>query len=308
MTRSVGYRGPGFWRTTAVATLLVAMFAFGASAVDAQGSPQAPLPAPPGHEVTRMSTTPAEAPPPGVAPEDIIQRFSQKEDQFLSVRPTYGYRKTIRIDEFDPDGKVSGQFLLVTDVTHGANGQVVSKVVDKPQSTLHNFNLEPEDLKDLDRIPPFPITSAQLPKYDLKYLGTEQVDEIDCYIFQVKPKTLEREHNYFDGILWVDTKDLEVVKTYGKWVNEVGDVHPAQLPFTMYETYRENVAGKYWFPSYTRADENLHLKDSTVPMRMVIKWTDFKLLTATMSAPSTTAPSPAASAQPDASNPAPQKP
>jgi len=38
------------------------------------------------------------------------------------------------------------------------------------------------------------------------------------------------------------------------------------------------VDGKYWFPTYARSDETLHLKDQDVSVRMVIKWTDFKLL------------------------------
>jgi hypothetical protein len=245
----------------------------------AQESPQAPLTPPPEHEVRRLSTKPEPPAPPSLPPEEIIRRFSQKEDQFFAARPTYGYRKTLRIDEFSPDGKVIGQYLLVTEVIRAANGQVVTKIIDKPQSSLHTFTLETEDVKELDRIPPFPITSAQLSKYDLQYLGEEQVDEVDTYIFQVKPKTLERAKAYFDGIIWVDKQYLEVVKTYGKWVNELGDVHtPPMLPFTMFETYRENVDGKYWFPSYMRSDETVHLKDGDFPLRLVIKWTDFKPL------------------------------
>ena len=134
----------------------------------------------------------------------------------------------------------------------------------------------------LDRIPAFPLTTAQLPKYDLRYLGTELVDEIDCYIFQVKPKSVERVHAYFDGIVWVDVKYVEIVKTYGKWITDQGDARVvAQLPFTLFETFRENVDGKYWFPNYSRSDDTLHTKDAEIPMRVVIKWSDFKPAAAT---------------------------
>ena len=87
-------------------------------------------------------------------------------------------------------------------------------------------------MKEFERIPLFPINSSQVAKYDLKYIGTEKVDEIDTYIFKVTPKTVDRAHSYLDGIIWVDTQYLEVVKTYGKWVNELGDVKFAQMPFT----------------------------------------------------------------------------
>jgi len=277
--------GEGRRHVRSIATVLGAALALGVGYTRAQESPQAPLTPPPEHDVRRLSTEPEPPAPPSLPPEEIIRRFSQKEDQYLAVRPTYGYRKSIRIDEFDRDGKQVGQYSLVTEVTRANNGQVISKVVQKPQSTLHAFTLEAEDVKELDRIPAFPLTTAQLAKYDLKYLGQEQVDEIEAYIFQVKPKTLERTRAYFEGIVWVDSKYLEVVKTYGKWVNELGDVHTAMLPFATFETYRENVDGKYWFPNYMRSEDTLHLKDTDVPMRLVIKWTEFKPLPAAVSAP-----------------------
>jgi hypothetical protein len=264
-----------------------------ANAQDAQG-PLTPAPSEE-HNVRRLGTEPEPPAPPSLPAEEIIRRFSQKEDQFIAARPNYGYRKTIRIDEFGEDGKPAGQFLMVTEATRAANGQVISKVVQKPQSTLRYFNLETEDVKELDRIPAFPLTSSQLAKYDLKFIGEEQVDEIDCYIFKVKPKVLDRAHAYLDGIVWVDTKYLEVVKTYGRWVNELGEVRSATLPFTLFETYRENVDGKYWFPNYERSDDTVHLKDVSVAVRLVIKWTDFKVLPA---AAPVTAPGAASPASP----------
>jgi hypothetical protein len=281
------------------ALLAGALFLSGQHAA-AQDSPQAPIAPPPEHDVRRMGNTPEPAAPPSLPPEEIIKKFSQKEDEYLAARPAYGYRKTVRIDEFDRQGKLAGQFLMVTEAVRGSSGQVVNKVVEHPQSTLHSFTLEPEDVKELDRVPPFPLTTSQLVKYDLKYIGEEQIDELDCYIFQVKPKSVDRSHAYLEGLVWVDTKYMEVVKTYGKWVNELGDVHIANTPFTTYETYRENVDGKYWFPNYERSDETLHLKDSDVPVRLVIKWTDFKPLAATAPA--------AAPASAPAEPPAPPKP
>jgi hypothetical protein len=267
------------FRIACIVFLAGALFLSGEYAA-AQESPQAPLAPPPEHDVRRMGNTPEPAAPPSLPPDEIIKRFSEKEDEYLAARPAYGYRKTIRIDEFDREGKLVGQFLMATETVRGNNGQVFSKVVQRPQSTLHFFTLEPEDVKELDRVPPFPLTTSQLVKYDLKFIGDELIDELQCYIFHVKPRGVDRTHAYFEGIVWVDAKYLEVVKTYGKWVNELGDVHIANMPFTTYETYRENVDGKYWFPNYERSDDTMHLKDTDVPVRLVIKWTDFKPLPA----------------------------
>jgi hypothetical protein len=266
------------------AACLAATLLLSARVVVAQES-SAPMAPPPEHDVKRLGNTPEAAEPPSLPPEEIIKKFAAKEDEFVAVRPTYGARKTIRIDEFDRTGKLSGQFLMVTEVIRTPDGRIVNKVIEHPQSTLHVFALESEDVKELERIPQFPLNSAQLTKYDLKYIGQETIDEIDTYIFKVTPRALDRAHAYLDGLVWVDTKYLEVVKTYGRWVNELGDVKFATLPFTTFETYRENVDGKYWFPNYERADETLHLKDGEFPVRLVIKWSDFKPLPAAVSAP-----------------------
>jgi len=120
----------------------------------------------------------------------------------------------------------------------------------------------------LQRIPAFPLTSSQLAKYDLKYVGKERVDEIDCFIFQAKPRMVERIKAYSTGFVWVDAKYLEVVKTYGKWVTDQGEMNEVKdLPFALFETYRENVDGKYWFPNYSRSDGTVNLKGLEIPMR-----------------------------------------
>jgi hypothetical protein len=251
-------------------------------ATHAQDSAQGPVAPPPEHRVAhRIGTEPETPAPPSLPPEEIIKRFSQKEDEFLAARSRHTSRKSIRLQEFGPDGKLSGEFLRVTEAAPGPDGRPIVKVIEKPQSTLQHAFLAPEDLEALDRVPAYPLTTSQLPKYNLKYIGKEQVDEIDCYIFQVKPKMLERTRGLFDGVIWVDAKYLEVVKTYGKWVTEQGDapVLP-QYPFALFETYRENVGGKYWFPNYARSDDTLHLKDQDLNIRLVIKWSDFKPLPA----------------------------
>lgn len=248
----------------------------------AQDAPQGPITPPPEHHVTRIGNVPEPEAPPSLPESEIIRRFSQKEDEYLATRTRYTYKKTIRIQEFGPDGQPSGEFVVVTEPARDADGKLYEKVVERPHSTLQHFYLRSEDLEGLQRIPAFPLTTAQLAKYDLKYLGKEQVDEINCYIFQVKPKTVERQKAYFDGVVWVDAKYLEVVKTYGQWMTDLGPVRTIpDLPFNLFETYRENVDGKYWFPNYSRSDNTVDLKGLQIPVRIVIKWTDFKPLPAT---------------------------
>jgi hypothetical protein len=250
----------------------------GGAGVRAQ-DPTGPLTPPPEHDVHRVTTTqPAEAPPP-MPPEEIIKSFAEKEEKFLRARVQYGYKKTIKLTEFGKDGQPSGEFQIAVVTVIDSDGKLYENVVEQPQPTLHALQLSPEDLKAIARIPAYPLIPSQLAKYEMRYVGQEKVDEVDCYIFDAKPKLLERAHALFQGVVWVDKQYLEVVKTYGKWVTDLGDERSPELPFTNFETYRENVEGKYWFPNYSRSDDYLHFKDSgDVPVRLVIKWTEFKPL------------------------------
>lgn len=282
-----GSSGGVYLRGLRVVAILSAC-TFLAAALRAQETNR-PLTPPPEHDVHRVTTdAPPPEPPPALPPEQIIEHFSQREQDYLQARPRFGYTKTIRLTEYGLDGKPSGEYQLVTQTEVDSDGQVFEKVVQNPASTLRYMQLEPPDLNALMRIPAYPLTPSQLPKYDLKYVGREKVDEVDCYIFEAKPKTVERAHPYFQGVVWVDTQYLEVVKTYGSFVTDLGPYHPPSLPFSSFETYRENVQGKYWFPDYLRSDDYLHLKNHDVPVRLVIKWTDFKPL------PAAPQPSPAA--------------
>ncbi len=283
--------------------LLAAVLGAGLLPLQAQETPQGPMEAPPEHHVTRIGTESEPPAPPSLPVEEIVRRFSQKEEEYLSARTRYGFRKSVRVQEFAPDGSLAGEFLRVTEYTKNPDGNISVKAVEKPQSTLQGIYLAPEDLDSIDRIPAFPLTASQLSKYELKYLGREQLDEIDCYIFQAKPKTVERSKAFFDGVVWVDAQYLEVVKTYGKWVTDQGDTRGiAQLPFSLFETYRENVDAKYWFPNYLRSDDTLHLKDMDVPVRLVVKWSEFK--PASAAAPAAASPPPPASSTPPGTPPA----
>lgn len=268
----------------------------------AQDTPAGPVAPPPEHHVTRIIGVPEPAAPPSLPPAQIIQAFSKKEETYQATRSQFSYRKSIHIQEFGPDGRVTGEYLATYDLVRTGDGKFYEKAVGPPQTSLQYLSFEPEDAEELTRVPAYPVTASQLAKYDVRYLNTEKIDEIDCYIFQVSPRTLDRQHPLFDGVIWVDQKYLEVVKTYGKWITDLGAIHPSTLPFDMFETYRENVEGKYWFPDYARADGSYKTKDRDIPIRATIKWTDFKPFPAVAASPS--APSSAPQAPPSSTTPA----
>jgi hypothetical protein len=207
-------------------------------------------------------------------PEEIIQKFASKELEFQKARSNYTYRQTVRIQELDERGNPRGRHEMVSDIIFTPDGKRVEKVVRAPVSTLQNLQLTPQDEQDLRDVQPFVLTTENLPEYNIRYLGKEQIDEIPCFSFAVKPKKLEAGKRYFEGIVWVDDRDLQIVKTYGKGVGLLKKNEDNQFP--KFETYREQIDGKYWFPTYTLANDTLHFQTGPQRIRMSIKYEDYK--------------------------------
>ena len=209
-----------------------------------------------------------------VNPDEIIRKFAAKETDFQRARENYTYRQTVKIQELDADGNPHGRYELVSDIVFGPDGKRTEKVIRAPVSTLRNILLTPEDEQDLRNVQPFVLNSKDISKYDVRYLGKEKVDEITCYAFSVKPKTMVKGERYFEGQIWVDDHDLQIVKTYGKGVGILKKNSDNQFP--KFETYREQIDGKYWFPTYTHADDVLHFQAGPQRISMTVKYQDYK--------------------------------
>lgn len=213
--------------------------------------------------------------PPKIPVEEIIRRFSAKEKEFKLARDNYTYRQTVRVQELSPGGEPRGKYEMTEDVIFTPQGKRIEKVVYAPQSTLRNISISPEDERDLRNIQPFVLTSDDIGKYEVRYLGRQKVDEIDTYVFFVRPRAYEKGERYFEGQIWVDDRDLQIVKSFGKAVPDIRKKGEENL-FPRFETYREQVDGKYWFPTYTRADDVLQFSGGPQRIRMVVRYQDYK--------------------------------
>jgi hypothetical protein len=218
-----------------------------------------PGPLPPPANAPAPVVIPAEPKPdpPPIPVAEIIKRFSANEEAMLSAYRAYGYKKVV------PDGKT------------------YERELKHPETSLNVLNLEPESLAPLLKIPPLPFIASQLIHYDVNYVGTQKLDELNTYIFRIEPKQVERQRAYFKGVIWVDDQDFVIVKTLGHWVTELGEVSTDNFPFKFFDTYRENVEGKTWFPSYLRSDDSVNTKHGLVHVRLIVRWEDYKPRAAT---------------------------
>lgn len=217
-------------------------------------------------------------PPKGITAEQIIQKFADKEKEFKLARDNYTFRQDVKVQTLD--GKtVRGEYHEVFDVTYDDQHKRLENVVFAPQSTLDQdptgILMTPEDLQDIRHLLPFVLTSEEIPEYDILYVGQQQEDELHCYVFDVAPKKIVGKKRYFQGRIWVDDHDLQIVKTSGKTVPDIRKKSNENL-FPKFTTWREQIDGRYWFPSYTLADDTLHFKLNDVHIREIVKYTDYK--------------------------------
>ena len=126
---------------------------------------------------------------------------------------------------------------------------------------------------------PFVLTSDEIPEYQILYAGQQQEDELHCYVFDIAPKTIEKNKRYFQGRIWVDDRDFQIVKTRGKTVPDIRTGKKGsggENLFPAFTTWREQVDGKYWFPTYTKADDDLQFSQGPVHIREIVKYTNYK--------------------------------
>ena len=228
----------------------------------------------------QQSSSAIDTAPPPVPVDQIIQRFAARESEFKHERDNFTYTQTFVFQTLDMDGQPDGEFRVITDIIFDPKGKRIEHVVEAPVPTITRLIFTQEDEDDLRNIQPFVLTADQLPKYDIKYIGREQVDELGTYVFEVAPKKMEKNERYFQGRVWVEDRDMNIVKTYGKVAYLAKKNQDQQFPH--FETYRENVEGKFWFPTYTRANDVLHFKTSDVPIHMVVRYEKYKRFGATI--------------------------
>jgi hypothetical protein len=232
-------------------------------------------PTSPGASDPKQSSAGLSKEPPSIPVEQVIQGFAEREAEFKVERDNFTYVQTFVVQTIDSAGRPDGEYRMASDVTFTPAGKRYEKITYAPPPTLERISLSEEDLADLKNVQPFVLTTEELPKYDISYVGREQVDEISSYVFDVGPKKIEKNQRYFQGRIWVDDKDLEIVKTYGKAVPDIRKGSSENV-FPRFETYRENIEGHYWFPTYTHADDVLHFRSGDVQIRMTVHYSDYK--------------------------------
>jgi hypothetical protein len=226
------------------------------------------------------------AQPRGMSSQELLQKVIGNEDKVQSARSQYTFTQDVLVQTLD--GKaVDGQFHQITKISHDDKGKRVENVSFAEQSTLRGIQVSDADLDDIRNFMPWIMTSEQAPHYNVTYSGRQHVDDLDTYVFQVEPKNFDKDRRYFQGRIWVDDRDLEIVKLCGKSVPDViakkkKKNQPMEVRPT-FVSYRQLVDGN-WFPAYARVDDTLNFGVQSVHVREIVKFTGYKRTGATTAA------------------------
>ena len=207
----------------------------------------------------------------------IVKTFTTKEGEFRESLKEYGFKRDATIQTLGLGGNITGEYRRVSELTFNSDGTRYEKVTFSPVPTLTDISVTPEDLEDLGGVNPFALDPSQVNFYNFNYLGKQKIDEVNLYVFDVTPKVIpdpkKTKQRLFTGRVWVDDHDLQLVKSRGKAVPET-----KENKFPVVETYRDQIDGKFWFPVYTAANDELVFDNGQVArIKMLVIYSNYKV-------------------------------
>jgi hypothetical protein len=216
-------------------------------------------------------------PPKNMTTEELIGKFAAEETKVKEARAHYTYVQDVLVQTLNDKSAEDGRFHEIATVSYDDKGRRAEKVTFAEQPTLRGISLTAEDMDDVRVFMPWMLATEEVPQYKLTYAGQQHVDDLDTYVFHVEPKKEEKGKRYFQGRVWVDNRDFQIVKLCGKSVPDL--VRPKKhQPMDIRPTfvgYRQVVDGM-WFPAYARVDDTLHFGVQAIHLREVVKFTGYK--------------------------------
>lgn len=219
------------------------------------------------------------APAPDDPPPNLAKLVAHRESETQAERNQYTYRQTFTVEELDDHGGLRGEYREVRDIIFSPEHDRTEQLVGKPQNGLKNLILTPEDFEDIRDIQPLVLTEDRLWNYETQFKGDENVDGVDCWVLQVRPRQILSGQRLFDGMLWVDKKDYNIVRMTGRAVPQIRTLKSENL-FPRFTTIRKPIDGKHWFPMYTYADDTLQFRTGPQRERLRIAYANYKRFSA----------------------------
>jgi len=208
-------------------------------------------------------------------PPDLARRVAHAETEAQRARDHYTYRQSVELDELSDRGSKVGEYHEVRDVIFSPAEERTEQMVGQPFLSLKNLRLTDEDFADIRNIQPFVLVEELLPIYETKFRGEETVEDVDCWVLQVRPRQILSGQRLFDGLLWVKKDDFAIVRSEGEAVPQIRSMKQENL-FPHFTTVRRPIDGTHWFPVFTYADDRLAFRTGAQRIRLTIRYSEYK--------------------------------
>jgi hypothetical protein len=208
-------------------------------------------------------------------PGNLAKLAAHRETATEAERNEYMYRQTVTLQELDNRGAARGQYKEIRDVIFSPEHQRAEETIGRPDNSLKNLKLTDEDFADIRDIQPLVLTEDRLWSYETRFRGEENMDDIDCWVLAVRPRQILQGQRLFDGLIWIDKKDYNIIRMEGQAVPQILTTRSENL-FPRFTTIRKPVDGKHWFPVYTYADDSLPFRSGPQRIRLRIAYTNYK--------------------------------
>jgi hypothetical protein len=212
----------------------------------------------------------AEDPPP-----NLTKLVAHRESETVAERNEYMYRQSVTLQELDSRGAARGEYKETRDIIFSPEHERTEEMIGKPDYTLKSLQLTDEDFRDIREIQPLVLTEDRLWNYETKFRGEETMDDVDCWVLQVRPRQILGNQRFFDGLVWVDKKAYNIVRMEGQAVPQLLSTAKENL-FPRFTTIRKPVDGKHWFPIYTYADDSLPFRTGPQRVRLRISYSNYR--------------------------------
>lgn len=210
-------------------------------------------------------------------PANLAKLVAHRESETETERNQYMYRQTVTIQELDEHGSTRGEYREVRDIIFifSPARERTEEPIGKPQNQLKSLALTDEDFRDIRDIQPLVLTEDRLWNYETRFRGEETMDDVDCWVLQVRPRQILEGQRFFDGMIWVDKKEYNIVRMEGQAVPQIRTTKSENL-FPRFTTVRKPIDGKHWFPTYTYADDTLQFRSGPLRERLRIAYSNYK--------------------------------
>jgi hypothetical protein len=208
-------------------------------------------------------------------PPNLIRLIAARETETAQAQSNYTYRQTVTLDELNSNGLTEGTYREVRDIIFSPEHERSEQMVGKPFRTLTHLKMTDEDFRDIRDVQPFLLTRDQAFLYDTKFRGEENMDGVDCFVVQIRPRQILDGQRLFDGMLWVSKKDYSVIRSEGQAVPEIRTLKTENL-FPHFTTLRQKVEGDFWFPVMTYGDDTLYFRGGAQRIRLTIRYTEYQ--------------------------------